>query len=73
MLEEFNKTFNLPEENDKKTQLEPKEIIAKEHLEEMFEITQNLGYNDIRMLKKNQIKDGKKVSDLKNIQKEREE
>ena len=30
---------------------EEKEIIAKKHLEDMFEITRNLSYDDIKMLK----------------------
>ncbi len=33
-----------------------KEIKAKEHLEETFEITRNLGYSDIEMLNRNKIK-----------------
>ena len=33
--------------------LEEKEIKAKTHLEDMFEITRNLSYDDIRLLKKN--------------------
>ena len=48
--------FNL-ENNDNQEEkikkLKPKEIKAKEHLEEMFEITRNLSYNDINLLKKN--------------------
>lgn len=35
----------------KESQLKEKEIIAKEHLEDMFEITRNLSYDDIKMLK----------------------
>ena len=37
--------------NNKK--LQTKEINAKEHLEEMVEITRNLSYNDINLLKRN--------------------
>ena len=44
--------FNL-EDEEKETKLTPKEIEAKEHLEEMCEITRNLSYNDINLLKKN--------------------
>ena len=39
------------EENANK--LKEKEIKAKEHLEEMSELTRNLSYNDINLLKKN--------------------
>ena len=48
--------FNLeePEEEIEKTpKLKEKERKAKEHLEEMSEITRNLSYNDIKLLKKN--------------------
>ena len=44
--------FNLPENEDELTtnkKLTPKEIKAKEHLEEMFELTRQLGYYDILM------------------------
>ena len=49
--------FNLEEaqiakENKK---LKPKERKVKEHLEEMSEITRNLSYHDIKLLKKNSI------------------
>lgn len=46
--------FNLEntlEEREKR--LQEKEIKSKEHLEEMAEITRNLSYNDIKLLKKN--------------------
>lgn len=47
--------FNLDEtkEEQLQTQLEEKEIKAKEHLEEMFEITRQLSYTDIEMLNRN--------------------
>ena len=59
--------FNLEEpsieENEKR--LERKEIKAKEHLEEMSELTRNLSYNDINLLKHNTTTDGKtKKQDL---------
>ena len=41
------------EEKAKNKKLQTKEINAKEHLEEMVEITRNLSYNDIKLLKKN--------------------
>lgn len=47
--------FNLeePEIEDDKKKLKEKEKEAKEHLEEMSELTRNLSYNDIKLLKKN--------------------
>ena len=46
--------FNLENmEQDKVSTLSKKEIKAKEHLEEMSEITRHLSYNDINLLKKN--------------------
>ena len=49
--------FNLNKPEEQENKLNEKEIIAKEHLEDMFEITRNLSYNDIKMLKmKNQEK-----------------
>ena len=43
--------FNL-ENPSYETKMQEKEIIAKEHLEEMSEITRSLSYNDIKLLKK---------------------
>ena len=53
--------FNLeePENEENANKLKEKEIKAKEHLEEMSELTRNLSYNDINLLKKN----GKKKED----------
>ena len=47
--------FNLeePEKEENANKLNEKEIKAKEHLEEMSELTRNLSYNDINLLKKN--------------------
>lgn len=47
--------FNLeePEKEENANTLKEKEIKAKEHLEEMSELTRNLSYNDINLLKKN--------------------
>ena len=63
--------FNLEEKQlapeDKK--MKPKERKAKEHLEEMSEITRNLSYHDIKLLKRNSTGKGKK----KEIQKQNEE
>lgn len=46
--------FNLDEIEEKKnTKLSKKELEAKEHLEQMVDITRNLSHNDIQFLKKN--------------------
>ena len=58
--------FNLeePEQEQEKTQkLQEKEVKAKEHLEEMSEITRHLSYHDIKMLKKNQAGKTKKMDE----------
>lgn len=61
--------FNLeePEKEENANTLKEKEIKAKEHLEEMSELTRNLSYNDINLLKKN----GKKKDD-NNVEMENE-
>ena len=53
--------FNLEEQENEENanRLKEKEIKVKEHLEEMSELTRNLSYNDINLLKKN----GKKKED----------
>ena len=72
--------FNLEEpEQEEIPKLQPKEIKAKEHLEEMSEITRHLGYNDIKMLRKNVAGKGRKIEEKEaiyqeqDIQKERQE
>ena len=40
--------FNLEIEEEKKRKLTKKELIAKQHLEEMVEITKKIGFNDIK-------------------------
>lgn len=47
--------FNIEEnaEEQVQTKLQEKEVKAKEHLEEMFEITRQLSYTDIEMLNRN--------------------
>lgn len=49
--------FNIEEnaEEQVQTRLQEKEVKAKEHLEEMFEITRQLSYTDIEMLNRNRI------------------
>ena len=45
--------FNLEDTSeDRENKLQEKEIKSKEHLEEMAEITRQLSYNDIKLLKK---------------------
>lgn len=70
--------FNLEEPEDRKQtqKLKKKERKAKEHLEEMSEITRSLSYHDIKMLKKDEsvrrkTKEDKKLG--KDWQKERQD
>lgn len=60
--------FNLDIEDEKPKKLTQKELKAKQHLEEMVEITKKIGYNDLKFLKK-EISDKK----VKENDKEREE
>lgn len=49
--------FNLENrlnEDEKVAKLQEKDVKAKEHLEEMVDITRHLSYNDIKLLKKNE-------------------
>ena len=64
--------FNLEieGEEDKPHKLTKKEIKAKEHLEQMVEITKKIGYSDIRSLRK---KSKNKTEKENELQKEREE
>lgn len=65
--------FNLDNQEEKETKLTEKEIRAKEHLEEMVDITRHLSYNDINLLKKN-MKDKDDINiKLENIEKEQDE
>jgi len=48
--------FNIQEIEETTSKYKIKEIKAKEHLEGMFEITRNLGYDDIMLLKKREEK-----------------
>ena len=60
--------FNInPNENIKKKLIE-KEIVAKEHLEDMFDITRNLSYADIKLLKKEP--EGRKPKNIEENQNE---
>ena len=51
-IDEHDENSDKQEESNNK-KLQNKEINAKEHLEEMVEITRNLSYNDINLLKRN--------------------
>lgn len=44
--------FNIEQLDETVSKLNEKEIKAKEHLENMFDITRNLSYDDIKLLKK---------------------
>lgn len=55
--------FNIEEnaEEQLQTKLQEKEVKAKEHLEEMFEITRQLSYTDIEMLNRNKANAEKEI------------
>ncbi len=65
--------FNLENQEEKETKLTEKEIKAKEHLEEMVDITRHLSYNDINLLKKNAKEKNGRNSNIQNIEKEQDE
>lgn len=46
--------FNINANEEIEHKLTEKELMAKEHLEDMFDITRNLSYADIKLLKKEQ-------------------
>lgn len=60
--------FNIEEPEEKNSKLEEKEIKSKEHLEDMFDITRNLSYDDIKLLNNNTS--GKKQKDTRQNQNE---
>ena len=64
--------FNIEEPEERKCKLEEKEIKAKEHLENMFDIARNLSYDDIRMLKKDSYGNSIKNRNEKQNQDQRE-
>ena len=45
--------FNLESKEIEEPKLSQRDKLVKQHLEEMSEITRNLGYNDINLLKRN--------------------
>ena len=63
--------FNLDVEEEKPRKLTKKEKIAKEHLEQMVEITKKIGYSDVKIEK--QEKTTLNLEEEKYHQKEREE
>ena len=65
--------FNLEDQEEKETKLTEKEIKAKEHLEEMVDITRHLGYNDINLLKNNAKEKNGRKNMLENIERQSEE
>ena len=65
--------FNLEEPIQQEQKLQEKEVKAKEHLEEMSEITRNLSYHDIKLLKKNVFGRGKKMEKEVQVQEQDEQ
>ena len=65
--------FNLDNQEEKEIKLTEKEIKAKEHLEEMVDITRHLSYNDINLLKKNAKEKNDGNVKVENIEKEQDE
>lgn len=65
--------FNLENEESKEIKLTEKEIKAKEHLEEMVDITRHLSYNDIDLLKKNAKEKNDRNIKLENIERQSDE
>lgn len=65
--------FNLDTQEEKEKKLTEKEIKAKEHLEEMVDITRHLSYNDINLLKKNVKENDTKTIHIENMEKEQDE
>ena len=55
IIAKINIPFNLEnlDEDEKQVKMTKKELVAKEHLEEMVDITRTLGYNDIYLLRRN--------------------
>ena len=67
--------INMPEDNEieeQESKFEEKEIIAKKHLEDMSDITRNLSYDDIKMLKKNNSGKSKRYIEENQINEQKE-
>ncbi len=60
--------FNINSNDDIENKLEEKELKAKAHLEDMFDITRNLSYADIKLLKEEQ--NGKRQNKIEENQNE---
>ena len=60
--------FNLEATEEKNTKLTKKEIEAKEQLEKMFELTRQLSYNDIKLLRTE--KDSNYIYNERNIERQ---
>ncbi|MCI8700631.1 MAG: tetratricopeptide repeat protein [Clostridia bacterium] len=69
IMTKINIPLNLENIEEKESKLGKKEQKVKKHLEETFEITRHLGYNNIRMSKKEQ----KTIDDIGKIQEDIEE
>ncbi len=64
--------FNLDDGIERISKLQPKEIKAKEHLEEMFEISRNLSYQDIEILNRNKTENKEQQQQIKEEEKQRD-
>ena len=53
ILAKISMPFNLESKEIEEPKLSQRDKLVKQHLEEMSEITRNLGYNDINLLKRN--------------------
>lgn len=53
IMAKISMPFNLESKEIKEPKLNERDKMVKQHLEEMSEITRNLGYNDINLLKRN--------------------
>ena len=60
--------FNINSNEEIEQKLTEKELIAKKHLEDMFDITRNLSYADIKLLKKEP--DGRRPKNIEENQNE---
>lgn len=69
IMTKINIPLNLDNIEEKEDKLGNKEKKVKKHLEETFEITRNLGYNNIRMHKKEDIE----IEELEELEENQEE
>ena len=74
IIAKINIPFNLEnlDEDEKTVKMTKKELAAKEHLEEMVDITRTLGYNDINLLNRNGRKKREEGNGIDFENKERE-